>query len=86
MSGIALAWHREADMTILTQALPEIRLAAGSRDGILGTRPGMYSRATQVLCGLRGHVYVRPADGVPAFFSNVRSAGKKRLRDGSTSP
>ena len=69
MSGIALAWHREADMAMLTQALPEISSrGAGNRDGIRGTLWGMYARATQVLCGLRGHVYVRRADECRIFL------------------
>ena len=72
MSGIALAWDREGDTVMLTQALPEVSSRGPvSKDAVLGTLWGMYAHATQALCGLRGHVYVRRADEGRIFLECV---------------
>ena len=72
MSGIAFAWRREADMATLTQALQEVSPRdAGNRDGMRGALWGIFAHATQALCGLRGHVYVRRADKCRVFLECV---------------
>ena len=57
---------------MLTQAPPEVSpRGAVNKDGIRGTLWGMYAHATQALCGLRGHVYVRRADECRIFLECV---------------